>query len=365
MQSFLNELSDIGGTVICYNLDILVDFVKKVKLDFSVIKDIMLLFAVKANSDLHVLETLVKQGIGMDCASKEEVDLAIRAGSSYVSATGPGFDLNDIRSYCTQKSCKINFDFDNFSQLKSADNDFFNADIGIRVKFGESTSRFGLELSDEIIEYILSHNITIKRIHFHGEIKNFEVLRMVYQKLFQIICENPIFKNLEEINLGGGFEVFYVHRQEHELVEIIKSLKEKIETYLHHNITVIIEPGSLLALPTGYLKAEVKYVVDSSNYAILNVSAFNLTSWSHVHPIMHNHSYIKKAINGRYQYLLAGNTCYEDDIFGDFTFCQELMPKDSLILFPVGAYNFALIRNLHNAPPPKIIYYKNGKFVYE
>lgn len=227
MRSFLNELSDTGGTVICYNLDILVDFVKKVQSDFSVIKDIRLLFAVKANNDLHVLKTLVKQGIGMDCASREEVDLAIRAGSLYISATGPGFDLNDIRAYCTQKFCKINFDFDNFSQLKSANNDFLYADTGIRVKFGESTSRFGLELSDEIIEYILSHNITIKRIHFHREIKSLELLRIVYQKLFQMICENPIFKNLEEINLGGGFEVFYMHRQEHELVEIIESLKKK------------------------------------------------------------------------------------------------------------------------------------------
>lgn len=128
---------------------------------------------------------------------------------------------------------------------------------------------------------------------------------------------------------------------------------------------MIIEPGSLFALPIGYLKTEVKYVVDSSNYAILNVSAFNLTSWSHVHPIMHNHNYIKKEINGRYQYLLAGNTCYENDIFGNFAFYQKLIPGDNLVLFPVGAYNFALIRNLHNALPPKIIYYKNGKFIYE
>ncbi len=360
MQDFLNELSNMSGTVICYNLDILVDFVKKVESDFSGINNFKLLFAVKANNDIRVLETLVKQGIGMDCASKEEIDLAIKVGSSYISATGPGFDLNDISYYYTNKSYRLNFDIDNFSQLKAT---AVSISAGIRIKLNESTSRFGLKVSNKLIEYILSHNITIKRIHFHQENRNLESLQNTYSKLIRLICENSIFENLEEINLGGGFESFYVRRQEHELVRIIKNLKEKLEEHLQHTITVIIEPGSLLALPIGYLKTDVKYVEDSSNYAILNVSAFNLTSWSHVHPIMHNHCYIKKVSDGQYRYSLAGNTCYEDDKFGSFAFYQKLKPKDTLVLFPVGAYNFSLIRNLHNAPPPKLIYYKNGKFI--
>lgn len=34
MQDFLNGLSNMSGTVICYNLDILVDFVKKSRVRF-------------------------------------------------------------------------------------------------------------------------------------------------------------------------------------------------------------------------------------------------------------------------------------------------------------------------------------------
>lgn len=141
------------------------------------------------------------------------------------------------------------------------------------------------------------------------------------------------------------------------LKESIRYIKNSLEEILKRNIRVIIEPGSLLAYTVGYLKTNVKYVHGDKVY--LGVSNFNLSSWNPIYPLMHNGKNIdnKKKI---YKFCLYGNTCYEEDCFGVYEFNENIKKGDSLILFPVGAYNYNLIRNLHAMEPPEIVYFDNG-----
>lgn len=363
MIDFFKKLISQNENIICYNLDILKEFATKVYTDFSSIDNIKILYAIKANSDLHILNTLAKLGVGADCASKEEVMLSIKAEFEYISATGPSFDTNDIKNYLKNY---IHFDFDNYSQLIAVRKELYGKMIGIRGRLNGYPSRFGIDFtSKEFLEFIESYNIKVHSIHFHYGNKNKYNLKKLCDDIIDSIKQSKILSNISFVNIGGGIESFYKQKQENSLVKILIEFKKEIKKLLGRDITLILEPGSLFTLPIGYLKTKVKYILKHSNTAILDVSAFNFSSWNKIYPICHNYDFIKGIKDGRFKYKIVGNTCFEEDIFGEFYFLHELKEGDNIILFPIGAYNFCLSRNLHAMKAPDIIYFENGELVYE
>ena len=165
MSEFLQRLINENENAICYNLDILEKFVKKVYRDFSSINNIKILYALKANVDLNILNTLAKLDIGADCASREEVMLSIKSRFKYISATGPSFDKNDIKNYLEND---IHFDFDNYSQLFAVKEELYGRMIGIRGNLKGYCSRFGIDFtSKEFVNFIKDYNIKIQNIHYH------------------------------------------------------------------------------------------------------------------------------------------------------------------------------------------------------
>ncbi len=362
MSEFLQRLINENENAICYNLDILEKFVKKVYRDFSSINNIKILYALKANVDLNILNTLAKLDIGADCASREEVMLSIKSRFKYISATGPSFDKNDIKNYLEND---IHFDFDNYSQLFAVKEELYGRMIGIRGNLKGYCSRFGIDFtSKEFVNFIKDYNIKIQNIHYHYGNKDKYNLKILCYDIIESIKKFNILSNISSINIGGGIELFYKQKQESSIVEILIEFKKEVERLLDREIILILEPGSLFTLPVGYLKTKVKYIIKQTKTAILDISSFNFSSWNKIYPICHNYEFIKGVKNSSFKYKVVGNTCFEEDIFGEFYFLHELKEGDNIILFPIGAYNFCLLRNLHSMKTPGIIYFENGKLVY-
>ena len=352
MSNFIEELINRPQNSICYNLDIMSDFLESVKNTFSDISDFKILFAIKANPDIRVLQKLSEKGIGADCASMEELQLAKLAGFEYISVTNPGLNGEEIREIIQQG---IDFDFDNIAQIK--DSMVTKLEIGLRINLNIVNSRFGFALDDVSIEFLKKAKLTIKRLHIHFGNKNECNIVKMREEIVHVIKKYDFLHQIECINLGGGYEYLFAHGHIELLTDSIRQIKNSVEGFLSRNIQIIIEPGSLLAYPLGYLKTNVKYVYGDKVY--LGVSNFNLSSWNPVYPLMHNGKNINNK-EKRYKFCLYGNTCYEEDCFGEYEFNENIKKGDSLILFPVGAYNYNLIRNLHAMEPPEIVYFENG-----
>jgi len=362
MKDFLIQLEKVEGDAICYNIDILRSTMKKMKNDFSVIPQLNILFAIKANNHPIVLQTLATLDIGADCASMEEVEYAINAGIKNISVTGPGFEKKDIEELIRRD---IDFDFDNYQQISEyiSDKKEGKIRIGIRIKKQGYDSRFGLDIEDrEFNNLILKNNCVIERIHFHYGEKNFESLSKLLKDIICLLKNHSELKDVKTINLGGGFENIYFLGKDRNMIDMIKHFSEEVSSLLGRVVNIVIEPGSLIGLPFGFLKTSTLSVYDRELLATLRVSAFNLSTWHKLSPIFHNGTYIWKHEPTEYKYQLVGNTCFEQDIFGSFYFEEQLSQNDVIILYPIGAYNFNLRRNLHGVQPPRILVFSNGTF---
>lgn len=357
MANFIKELSQIDGNIICYNLDELTKFTDSVINDFKSIPNVKFYFAIKANGNARVLDVMAQKGLGADCASLAEIELAKKMHFSEISVTCPGFNGEEIKSIVGQN---IHFDFDNMGQLLDAN--LYNETVGIRINPELYDSRFGFNKTDlPRQEYLETHRINIDTLHVHYGNKNIENFVGMVQFIMDLLEKEMIFRNISKLNVGGGIEQFYIDGKSYEFKNLIKELINQVQRKLGKPIKILIEPGTLFSLPIGYVKGNAKYLYSRNVY--LNFSFFNLAEWNSLNIIAQNgHFYINKS--KKYTYRFYGNTCLEEDAL--VLSCSEKVNKnDSFIFFPVGAYNYNLIRNLHSMPPPPIVYFINGKFDYE
>ena len=358
MAGFISELSNMSGNYICYNLDTLATFVESVLDYYKDLSYVKFYYAIKANSDDNVLKLLSTKVEGADCASIEEIELALTNGFKTISVTCPGFEGKTISKLLMKN---IHFDVDNIEQLLDAD--LNNVSIGIRVNPQIGTSRFGIIEKDlPKIEYLSSRGITIDTLHVHYGHKTEENIDKLLIFIKIILSKNDIFKNIRTINLGGGIEGFYINGKKDYLKDAIIHIYDMATAILGHEIEIVIEPGSLLSLPIGYLKTEVKYV--NNNDVFLSFSKFNLGDWNELNILAINGQELKSNTSeAGINYRFLGNTCYENDVFGEYNISEIIKKTDNVIFYPVGAYNYSLMRNLHSMKKPKIIYFLNGVIV--
>ncbi|MNE67282.1 Diaminopimelate decarboxylase [compost metagenome] len=155
------------------------------------------------------------------------------------------------------------------------------------------------------------------------------------------------FPELESLNFGGGFTYLFGGE---EITAFFSLISQALGNYLENGLEILFEPGMLLFIFSGYLKASV---IDCSKGSLtLNASAWNLHSW---YPS--NLVYSTADAQKDHEYNVYGNTCYEKDIFFTGIALPKIQLDDVLVLFPYGSYVNSMHRNLHgNALPPEYLY---------
>lgn len=359
MAGFIKELTKQDGNFICYNLDTSSSFIDSILDDYKCLPYVSFYYAIKANGNEKYLKLMSSKGVGADCASIEEINLAKRNKFNEISVTCPGFDGKEVRNIIEQN---IHFDVDNWGQLNDAN--LYDVNIGLRVDTEINESRFGFKIEELPSEdYLKDHRINIDTLHIHYGNKDEESLISLINYVEKLLSTNKIFKNIRKLNIGGGIELFYISGKKEILKNGIIKLHDVIQSSLDYPVQIIMEPGTLFSIPVGYLNAKVKYV--NKNKIYLGFSNFNLGEWNKLNILAVNGQLINVNNEAKYTYELYGNTCLEGDMFGKFSMPFEVKKGDDIILFPVGAYNYSLVRNLHSMPNPKIIYYENGEIIYD
>lgn len=341
INKFLDELMSFkDSTVHCYNLDILQSVINTVKDDFY---DISIYYAVKANSDTKVLNTFKKNAVGVDCASYEEYCIAKEIGFKKISCTGPGFKLNEIIQIIEDNN---NFDFENLNQLQqyimnSNIQKRLSGNMGVRLLF--ENSNFGLAIND-----IMQFNtlIDFQRLHVHYGEKTYRNLKDCLDYLYSLLRDTDIFKSINAINLGGSFDNIYSKNDQKNVADLIREFKKKCEKLLHKKIEIIIEPGDLLVRIIGYYKTNIISV--SSNKVVINSSILNFCPW-------YGRKIYLGSKSNETKVKIIGNSCFENDYFGEFFSKDKLTDKDVAIIYPTGSYNFNMNKYIHERKSIKSI----------
>jgi diaminopimelate decarboxylase len=377
-QQLISIAEEFGTPVYIYHAEKIAEQYSKLVNAFTN-TDVKFFYACKALTNINVLSHIKSIGANIDCSSINEVKLALHAGfmPDRILYTSNGIAFKEIDE---AKNLSININIDSLSNLEKFGEKYGHTyPVGIRLRpnilaggnlkisTGHDKSKFGIPVDqiEKIITVVEQHNLFIRglQIHTGSDIEDADVFIKGIEVLFDII---PQFKELEFVDLGGGFKVPY---KEGDTETDINVLARKVsDAFVNHpnpgnkHLQVWFEPGKFLVSAAGYFIAQVNVLKETSatTFASIN-SGFNHL----IRPMFYNSYHRIENIsneNGdqKKEYSIVGNIC-ETDTFAWDRKINEISEGDYLVFYNTGAYGFEMSSNFNSRLKPAEVLVKEGK----
>ena len=343
----------------------------------------LICYAVKANSNLAVLNILSKLGAGFDIVSGGELDRVIAAGGDPKKVTFSGLGKTTQEIYKALDAGIHCFNIESEAELlrinEIAVNNSQVAPISIRVNpdvnaethpyisTGLKENKFGISMEKAIQLYLHAtemKGICIKGLDFHIG-SQLTSIRPILDALDRILTLNDQLTSrdviIEHINIGGGLGVTYEDEIPPTPDELILAVKEKLHGL---DIKIVVEPGRSIAANAGILVTKVEYLKnhEEKNFAIIDGAMNDLIrpalygAWQKIVPVK------KAAGNESTAYDIVGPICESADALGKNR-SLNINAGDLLAIKSAGAYGFVMSSNYNTRPrAPEIMI--NGSEVH-
>ncbi len=335
-------------------------------------------YACKALTNINILEYIKSLGANVDCSSINEVKLAVHAGFSpdRILYTSNGIAFSEIEE---AKDIGVIINIDSLSNLEKFGKKFGSSyPLGIRLRpnimaggnlkisTGHEKSKFGIPVEQigQILAIVNRYHLCISDLHIHtgSEIQDVDVFVKGIEVLFDII---PHFKDLQFIDLGGGFKVPYEDGDSETDMDL---LAEKIagsfsshSTSVGKNLQVWFEPGKFLVSESGYFITKVNVVKETQAATFVSVdSGFNHLIRPMFYDAYHRIENISNPDGDEKNYSVVGNIC-ETDTFAWNRKLTEVKEDDYLVFHNAGAYGFEMSSNFNSRFRPAEVLVKDGE----
>lgn len=339
--------------------------------------DTVFFYACKALTNINILRYILSLGANVDCSSINEVKLALHAGFTpdRILYTSNGISFSEIAE---AKELGVIINIDSLSNLEKFGNKYGNTyPVGVRLRpnimaggnikisTGHDKSKFGIPVDqvDQILEVVNKYNLRISDLHIHtgSEIKDVDTFVKGIEVLFDLI---PHFKDLEFIDLGGGFKVPY---EEGDTETDIEMLAEKVkQAFAMHPVPggkplqVWFEPGKYMVSESGYFITQVNVLKNTSAARFVSVdSGFNHLIRPMFYDAYHRIENISNPNGPLQKYSVVGNIC-ETDTFAWDRMLNEVREGDYLVFYNAGAYGFEMSSNFNSRFKPAEVMVKDG-----
>lgn len=243
------------------------------------------------------------------------------------------------------------------------------------IQTSNEDSKFGMNF-DEATEFVENLDaypyLDFKGFHCHIGSQIFdqeayftEAVRMVsFYHEIEKICR----VSLDELNLGGGFGVYYTKEDKpFSLDQFLTSYIEKLETLIDEygiNVqTVSIEPGRSLINDFGTMLYSISHIKPSSNFNFLFIDGgMN----DNLRPALYEANYSALLANKVYDettenYRIAGKLCESGDILIDQIQLPQAKRGDIIAIPSTGAYTHSMASNYNKIPRPGVVFVKEGQ----
>jgi len=372
-----NIADEFGTPLYVYDADKIKEQYNKLTRAFKN-TDTVFFYACKALTNINILKYIKSLGANVDCSSINEVKMALHAGfpAERILYTSNGIAFSEIEE---AQSLGVIINIDSLSNLEKFGKKFGHSyPVGIRLRpnimaggnlkisTGHKKSKFGIpvEQIDKIISLVEEHDTYINDLHIHtgSEIKDVDVFVKGIEVLFDII---PRFKELQVIDLGGGFKVPY---KEGDTETDINLLAQKVnDLFASHpnpggkHLQVWFEPGKFLVSACGYFITKVNVIKESGDTTFVGVdSGFNHLIRPMFYDAYHRIENISNPNGEEKIYSVVGNIC-ETDTFAWDRKLNEVREGDYLVFYNAGAYGFQMASNYNSRLRPAEILVEDGK----
>ena len=328
----------------------------------------LICYAVKANSNLGVLNVLAKLGSGFDIVSIGELERVIAAGGqpgrcvfSGVSKTKTEIQRAlELGIYCFNVESAAELDrVESVAKLMST-----KAPISIRVNpdvdanthpyiaTGLKENKFGVSVDRSLALYKkaeFSKHLDVFGLDYHigsqiTEVSPFiEALEKALELISQLKAEGI---KMSHIDIGGGVGIAYNEEKTINIEKYIQSVLDKVG-----DLEVILEPGRAIVGNAGIFVTQVEYLKQSGvkSFAIID-GAMNDLQRPSLYGSYHQAIAVEDNSKGiKDTWDLVGPICETGDFLAkdrELTLAQG----DYIALMSAGAYGFVLSSNYNSRP---------------
>ena len=328
-------------------------------------------YAVKANSNLTILNTFAKLNSGFDIVSIGELERVLMAKGQpdRVVFSGIGKTSEELsRALQVGVGC-INIESE--AELLRLNQLAINlgkvAKIAIRVNpnidakshpyisTGLKENKFGISIVKAKELYQLSNKLSgiqIDGITFHigSQITSLSPFLMAIDHILELInALHAMGIKIFHINVGGGLGVAYREEIIPLPQEYVAALLLKLKST---NLTIYIEPGRAIVANAGVLLTKVEYIKqqEEKHFAIVDAAMNDLLrpalygAWHDIIPVTSTSGAVDQKI-----YDIVGPICETSDFLGKER-SLSIMDNDLLMVCSVGAYGFSMSSNYNSRP---------------
>jgi len=327
--------------------------------------DHLVCYAVKANSNLAVLNLLARLGSGFDIVSAGELRRVLQAGgkAERIVFSGVGKLAYEIEAALDLDILCFNVEsgqeLDRINEIaghkgKTARVSFrVNPDVDAKthpyISTGLKENKFGIPFGDAEQIYLdasVLENIDVIGMdcHIGSQLTEMSPYIDAFDRLLELIDRlRQQGVNIHHLDLGGGLGIRYRDEEPPLPAEWAGALRERLQKF---DGTIIIEPGRAIAGNAGILVSRVNYLKHGpdKNFAVIDAAMNDLIrpslygAWQEIIPVRQDSAASEQT------YDVVGAICESSDFLGKDR-PLSLEQNDLLAIRSSGAYAFGMASN--------------------
>ena len=332
-------------------------------------RDHLICYAVKANSNIAILNLFARLGSGFDIVSGGELQRVLQAGGDPGKTvfSGVGKSRAEIQLALAANILCFNVEseaelitlnqvaraMDKIAPVSLRVNPDVDAKTHPYISTGLKENKFGIPASTAASIYQSAHQYSNIRFtgldcHIGSQLTELGPFMQASEKMLQLLntLQSQGLK-IEHLDLGGGLGIRYTHETPPTIKNYVSLLCASTQ---HIQQRLLIEPGRSLVGNSGILLTRIEYLKHTSarNFAIVDAAMNDLMrpalydAYHEILPVLNSRAEAKR-------YEVVGPVCETGDFLGHD---RELAVEtgDLLSVMSAGAYGMSMSSNYNTRP---------------
>lgn len=333
-------------------------------------------YAVKANSNLAVLQVLADLGAGFDVVSGGEIARVIRAGGKAADIVFSGVAKSDaeiryaLELGIGQFNVESDAELERISAIATAMQHTarisfrVNPDVDAKthpyIATGLEDNKFGIPMQEALATY--QRAVTLPGIeivgadcHIGSQLTEIEPFLAALERMLALVDSlTEVGIHLHHIDMGGGLGVTYTDEEPPQVASYIQAMLKRMADYPH--LSLYLEPGRAIVANAGVLLTKVEYLKFNGHKHFIMVDAgmndlLRPSLYQAHHDIVNVAASNAPEVHGD----VVGPVCETGDFLGQNR-TMRVAAGDLLAVKSAGAYGFTMSSNYNTRPrPPEIM----------
>ena len=331
----------------------------------------LICYAVKANSNIGILNVMAKLGSGFDIVSQGELERVLAAGGDASKVVFSGVAKSraeimralevGIRCFNVESVAELHHinqiagEMEKIAPISLRVNPDVDAHTHPYISTGLKENKFGVSVDEAREVYKLAATLPHVKItgmdcHIGSQLTELQPFLDATDRLIRLmeqLKEDGI--TLKHLDLGGGLGVTYTDETPPHPSDYAAALLNKLKDY--EDLEIILEPGRAIAANAGILLAKVQYLKsnESRNFAITDTGMNDMIRPALYEAYMNIIEIDRTLEREKATYDVVGPVCETSDFLGKQ---RELAiaEGDYIAQRSAGAYGASMSSNYNSRP---------------